>query len=367
MENLLNINDIKTENKMSDEVFHEEIYRKLQIILIREFPDEPEKQIIKRLSDGLEFACPFCGDSTKNSAKKRGNFIYKEGPFLNMYKCFNCGIYMSISKFFNNFKYELTFDEQEYLMLHKPTAEDQNSDNNMSKAIFNVADMLKYTIPKKVLIEKYGLREINRQHTNRGYYYMVRRNQFNFKYFLYDIKSDSIIILNLVNGDNVASFQIRKIKYVPGYPKYITVSLSNMHKKLLNDNIEIPKELESLSMIFNIYNVDFRKTVMVTEGPLDALLLPNCIATLGASKKIPINYPFYYVYDSDQTGCRHALKHLENKEHVFTWSKLKEDLKLPSRTKWDINDVVNYCIENHLGQIDWFKYFTNDPMDGLDL
>lgn len=367
MGNLLNLNDIKSGNEISDETFHEEIYRKLQIILQREFPDEPEKQVIKSLSDGLEFACPFCGDSAKNSTKKRGNFIYKQGPFLNMYKCFNCGIYMSISKFFSNFKYELTSEEQEYLKSHKHVAEEQKPDNNISKAVFNVADMLKYTVPKKLLIEKYGLLEINRKHINRGYYYLTGRNQYNFKYFLYDMKSDSILILNLVNGDNIASFQIRRLKYIPGYPKYITVSLSNMHKKLLNDNIEISKELESLSMIFNIYNVDFKKTVMVTEGPLDALLLPNCIATLGASKKIQINYPFYYVYDSDQTGCKHALKHLQNKEHVFTWTKLKEELKLPSRSKWDINDVVNYCIENHLKHIDWYKYFTDDPMDGMDL
>ena len=52
--------DIK---QLSDKEFYNELTEKLSYILKDEFPNNLQKQYIKKVSDGLNFACPFCGDS----------------------------------------------------------------------------------------------------------------------------------------------------------------------------------------------------------------------------------------------------------------------------------------------------------------
>lgn len=153
------------------------------------------------------------------------------------------------------------------------------------------------------------------------------------------------------------------------------MSLSKIHHKILKDNIEIPVNVEALSTVFNIFNIDIYRPVLVTEGPFDAFLLPNCIATSGASKSIGIDLPFWFVYDSDKTGNEHAMKMLQEGYNVFMWEKLKKDLGLPDKNpyssnklKWDINDVIKWCRDNNYKQtIYWSKYFSNDMLDGLDI
>jgi hypothetical protein len=136
----------------------------------------------------------------------------------------------------------------------------------------------------------------------------------------------------------------------------------------MQDNVEVPHNLEELSMLFNLYNVDVSKPVLITEGPMDSLLLPNCIAALGASKKINIGIPLYYVYDSDKAGNEHAVKALNAGAHVFMWNKIKTQYGLPERKKWDINDFFIWCNENKKQYPRlWRDYFTNDSLDMLDI
>jgi hypothetical protein len=107
---------------------------------------------------------------------------------------------------------------------------------------------------------------------------------------------------------------------------------------------------------------------MVTEGPFDAFLLPNCIATAGANKNLGIELPFWYVYDSDKTGTEHALKMLNQGYNVFMWNELKKDLNLPYRAKWDITDVCVFLRDSgYKKKVNWLKYFTSDKLSGLSL
>ena len=66
-----------TIKKMSDDDFYMETTSKLQEILQHEFRGIPYKQQIKKTIDGLNFACPFCGDSATDIRKKRAHFILK--------------------------------------------------------------------------------------------------------------------------------------------------------------------------------------------------------------------------------------------------------------------------------------------------
>ena len=137
---------------------------------------------------------------------------------------------------------------------------------------------------------------------------------------------------------------------------------------MLKSEEKVPDELNTISTIFNIYSVNVYNPIIVTEGPMDAFLLPNAIATSGANKALNIELPFWYLYDSDKTGIKHAMEKIQEKKMTFLWGKLKTDLGLPKRDKWDVNDVVLWCNQNKPGyKIEWLKYFSNNPLDMLHL
>ena len=49
------------------------------------------------------------------------------------------------------------------------------------------------------------------------------------------------------------------------------------------------------------------------------------------------------------------------------WYKLKQDLNMPKRAKWDINDLVIWASENNVKIPNLNSYYTNDKLDLLYL
>ena len=366
-----------TINDISDSEFSSEIQDKLSDILKHEFHNNIQRQIIKQTTDGFNFACPFCGDSATDDKKKRAHFILK-GKWAGSFKCFNCGKYMKITSFFKYYDNPISLSALTYINNHtnKDISIYTNKDTNqIMSEILDKNSVLQYSIPKQFIKQYLNLYDIeNNPLIYPGYQYLINRCQYNFNNFLYDPKGKYIVILNTIDNDKIFGIQIRDITG-KRKAKYLTMSLSKIHKNILKDNIEIPDNIESLSTVFNIFNVDLYKPLLVTEGPFDAFLLPNCIATSGASKSIGIDLPFYFVYDSDKTGNEHALKMLNNGYNVFMWNKFKSDIGLPeknpyskNKNKWDINDVIIWCRDNNYNEkIYWSKYFSNNILDGLDI
>ena len=361
---------------LNENEFNSELTEKLSFILKNEFYGNTQKQIIKKVSDGLNFACPFCGDSATDNKKKRAHFILK-GKWSGNFKCFNCGKFMRIPNFFKEFDNPISLSALTYITNHTTDISTfTNNDNNqLISEILDKNLAIEYSVSKDYLKKLLNLYEIeNNSICLPGYQYLINRCQYNFNNFLYDPKGKYILILNLIDNDKIFGIQIRDITN-KRKAKYLTLSLNKIHKNILKDNIEVPDNLESLSTVFNIFNVNLYKPLLVTEGPFDAFLLPNCIATAGASKSIGIDLPFYYVYDSDKTGNEHALKMLNKGYNVFMWNKFKTDLGLPDKNpysknkyKWDINDAIIWCKQNNYNQhIYWSKYFSNNILDGLDI
>ena len=355
---------------LSEQDFKDLVYTKLQEVLKKVFPDNREKQRIKVSPTTFQFACPFCRDSARVSSKKRGNFIFKPGPFYNCYKCFNCNSFMSISKFFKEFGENLPLSAVDYLSKNRPVAYNSNilDNNGLSEVVecmFNASEIESCAVEKDFLVRAYRLHYIDVN--SRPGQYLIGRCISNFSNFLYDPMSDSLIILNCIKN-KVISFQIRCI--TPNFKgrKYITISLKDIHEKLLKDGMVINDQLNSYSMLFNLYNINPRKPLLATEGPIDSMFLPNCIATLGASKTVNIGLPLWYVYDSDEKGRKESIKKLSKGCHVFMWEKLKREYGFPDKSKWDINDFIIWC--NRYGKNVpkfWSSYFSNDSLDIMDI
>lgn len=345
------------------------LINELQPILNKEF-NHPTKQKILRKKDSLNFACPFCHDSASNVSKKRAHFILN-GKFAGNFKCFNCGKSMKIINFFKEFDKNLSLDtiSSVQAMVNSSAGYFSNAYNNvnLTAEVINKDEAKQYAINREYLKQLLSLYEITKDGTPDAWNYLTNRCQTDMTKFLYSFKYQQIYLLNLIDKDNILGIQMRDLSGNLT-AKYKTLTCSKIHKFLLRDNQEIPEHIENLSTVFNIFNVNLYKPIIVTEGAFDAYLLPNCIATSGANKNFGVNLPFWYLYDSDQTGTEHALKMLKKGYKVFMWKKFIQTLQLPIRKKWDVTDVYKWLRDNNKQfNFKWENFFTSSQLDGLNI
>ena len=369
----LDITTLENNPNYDDTQFITELESKVSSILSREFPDVKQKQQVRKDVNGLVIACPYCRDSMKSLSKKRGHILIR-GNFAGYYKCFNCGTFVPITKFMTDYDETLTLSGIKYIQEHKTQNMQisNNSSTEITADVFCKELALKYGIERNAFRDYLNLYEVSNDcRAKYGYNYLVGRLQFKFENFLYDPKLNCIVILNLCEN-KVIGCQLRLLnKNVPKEKRYLTYNLDKIYKNILKrPDIQIPEELNTISSLFGIYQVNVYKPIIVTEGPLDAFLLPNAIATAGANKRLSIELPFWYLFDSDDTGLKHAIEKLKEHHKVFLWGKLKEDLginktKYNKIVKWDVNDVIIYAREKYGYEykIDWYKYFSDNTLD----
>lgn len=369
---VLDVSSFESNADYTDSQFIEELERKTSAVLAREFPDIRQKQQIKKDVNGLVIACPYCRDSMRDMSKKRGHLLLS-GKWSGNYKCFNCGTFTTIPKFMNDFHESLSLSGIKYVQEHKQSNVQayNNSSSEITADVFAKNLAVKYGIKREEFKNMLNLLEISSDwKSKRGYEYLISRLQFRFHNFLYDSKTDCIVILNMCD-DYVIGFQLRLLgKNVPKEKRFLTYNLNRIYKKILKKpDVEIPEDLNTISSLFGIYEVNVYKPIIVTEGPMDAFLLPNAIATCGANKRLAVELPFWYLFDADKTGQKHAIAELKNRRHVFLWGKLKNELKLPKRDKWDVNDVVLYLYQQYGKEykLDWYKYFSDNVLDMMYL
>lgn len=383
MEDMKNIFNIDTSglttNNLSDIGFEESLRERTQEILNKIF-NIAEKRNIKRSPSSLNFACPFCRDSATDNKKKRAHLILS-GKSAGYFYCFNCGQSMKFNKFFKSFDTQLSLSEIKYINDTYNSslldASSKSAANNLTSLIVNKSDAYEYAISRELIKTSFNLTEI--APNTYVHKYLVNRCQYNmYERFLYSEKYKQLYILNLID-DRVLGMQIRNLNYKGSGPKYLTITIEKLRNVMLNDNSAIPEHVSKLSCVFNIFNVDFSnvmyKPVLLTEGPFDAFLLPNCIAVSGASKTFNINFPFWYIYDNDQTGSEHSMSVLKQGYKTFMWKKFKEHYNIPdinpyitegNKRKWDITDIKKYFRDNNIQEkLLWSPYFTNSMLDGL--
>jgi len=385
MSNNLSLNvDVSslTSATMSTEVFYQRLIDSVTEILKHEFKDNYKKQKIKVTKNGLNFACPFCHDSAKDDNKKRAHLLMT-GTFAGRFKCFNCGESMTFSQFFNEFDKPLSLSDINYISTNFKTESMPYAQitNTITAQVINKTEALKWAIDRDFIKSALQLKDITKEDTPFAYNYLVNRCQYyNYERYLYSDYYNQIFILNLVDN-KVLGLQMRHIDpNYKGAAKYLTMTIEKMRALLLGDKTPVPESVSSLSCIFNIFNVDFAHTsfkpVLLTEGPFDAFLLPNCIATAGAAKNFRMNFPFWYIYDNDETGNKHSIEMLRKGYNTFMWKKFRTDYGIPdlnpytsgNKHKWDITDIMKYFRDNKKGvQITWQPYFTHDMLNCLNI
>lgn len=350
----------------SDE-FKDIILEKLSNILQSSFKDT-QKQTIHLYKDRINFACPYCGDSVSKTTKKRGNLILT-GKYANHFKCYNCGYFTTIHNFFKSFNNQLDLSVINYIQQH--ITDFSKSYKYDASYLFDVEKINNYAIKRDVFKQAFNLKEVRQ---TKAYNYLINRLQYNYNNFLYNEYTDELYVLNLTTDGNIIGCQKRHI-FKKSDNKYLTLKLDKIYDKLnelSSDKTqyiseEIPDDISSISTIFNICNLNYNAPITLFEGPMDSFLFKNSIASAGISKTLPIDINVRYFLDSDAAGVKKSVDLLNNGESVFLWKKFISDYNLPSKKKWDLNDVAIYCKNNNIKIQTFEPYFSNDMFDMIDI
>lgn len=368
-----------------DESLKQKIRSLVKQVVLNEHSDH-NKTMLKEMPGRLSLACPYCGDSTTDTHKKRGN-IYWDSL---QYHCFNCSAHGDVYSLLKD--HHIGFKDREdsiaiidYIQEHRvQTNAVEVLEHDVFKTIYDLAPT------KEELTKHFGYLPI--QPGDPAFFYLRGRMlSHKLENFMYSPKDKRILVLNLAPNDKVIGFQTRALsKYRNA--RYLTYDIEKIYQEMdreLNVSEEELISLKKISTLFGILKVDLQRTVTMFEGPIDAMFMMNSIglATAGRSTEEFDEIPtIRYMFDNDTTGKEKMMQKLRRNKEIFMWGKFFDETKLDikwenylknidknNRDKYpkeigDLNDLIRVayylkddCIKN------LSNYFSNSKLDAYYL
>ena len=365
----------------------ENIKGKLQVILNKKFANDSYiKRKIDVYHDRWNFSCPYCGDSRTNVRKKRGNLYLDSFKFF----CFNCSHSAGINRFLSDFNEELSNEDK--IAVHEIQQNAKKFEKRVSSTQSSMSMTLldKLAIPKDILFKQLGIISPYKDVTASNYLKSRMINIKDWKYFAYNPLTKELYILNISPLDRVIGFQIRQLDPKSHKQRYTSSRLTKIYSDVFNKDINgiverlllkeplgqkyieeedgvenIVANLDRLSGIFNIMNVNLSQPLTIMEGPIDSLAITNSIALQSAAKHLDGFFDevenVRYLFDNDKTGKEMSLKKMKNHKTVFLWGQYLDMIKSKNNIK-DINDLQ----KQNLFNIDIIeKCFSDDEFDAM--
>ena len=291
------------------------------------------------------FRCPYCGDSQRNKNKARGFVFQLKGKLL--YKCHNCQISVPVEKLIQDVNPEL-YKEYRMEKFTSPKKQDMRKFNKRVSTFGERMNDFQFEVLKRdILHDLTPLDNLNNSHPAKEYilnrklptealYYTEK-----FMEWTNSVKPDTfqeitqdegrIIIPFKDKEGNVFGFQGRSLS--SSGLRYITVLLQEGQPK-----------------IFGLNSIDYDKTIYITEGPFDSLLLENAVAMAGADAATGglVGSDIVFVYDNEPRNVQittRILKHISDGESVVIWpSAIKEkDINDMYLAGHNVQEVVSSC------------------------
>ena len=356
---------------------------KLQLILNRSFKESYRRKI-DVYSDRLNICCPICGDSASDIRKKRGN-LYLDSL---SYHCYNCGAHMGVNSLLHRFDEDLSSEDK--IVVHEIQQNSKKFEKRVSSGqtsmSMNLLDQL--GVPKMILFKQLGIMSPYKNETASNYLKSRMIDISDWKYFAFNPQTNELYILNITPNDRVIGFQIRQLDPNSIKSRYLSKRLTRIYSDVFNkdinyivekvlkkeplgekyiseeDGIEnIVANLDRLSGIFNIMNVNLNIPLTIMEGPIDSLAIPNSIALQGATKQLEGFFDnvenVRYLFDNDKTGKENSLKKLKEHRTVFLWEQYLKEAHIHQKVK-DVNDLQKLNLfKPDLAE----KCFSDDEMD----
>ena len=371
----------------SDNNTLDNIKNKIQEILNKKFANDSYiKRKIDVYHDRLNFSCPYCGDSRTDIRKKRGNLYLDSFKFF----CFNCNHSAGINRFLSDFNEELSNEDK--IVVHEIQQNAKKFEKRVSSTQSSMSMTLlgELAIPKDILFRQLGIISPYKDVTASNYLKSRMINIKDWKYFAYNPLTKELYILNTSPLDRVIGFQIRQLDPKSHKQRYTSSRLTKIYSDVFNKDINgiverlllkeslgekyieeedgvenIVANLDRLSGIFNIMNVNLSQPLTIMEGPIDSLAIANSIALQSAAKHLDGFFDevenVRYLFDNDKTGKEMSLKKMKNHKKVFLWGQYLDMIKSKTNIK-DINDLQ----KQNLFNIDIIeKCFSDDEFDAM--
>ena len=352
-------------SKNLNEELKNKIRSLVKAVVVQEH-NHPSKQMVKEMPGRLSVACPYCGDSSTDMLKKRGNMYWD----TLQYHCYNCNEHGDLNRFLKDFDLKLreSTDRIDVIEYIKEKKVDIKQIETLKHGIYVKAN--EHAIDINDFKKHFGAKSIEPGDFP-WFYLRDRALHKKTSDFLYSNNGKNLWILNKTPDGKILSCQSRKLgKYKS---RYLTYDLAKLHEEMGREfpfTDEDKTALTKLSTLFNIMRIDMTRSVTIFEGPLDAMFMQNSIALATAGRstteldEIPTTR---YMFDNDETGKKKMLEKLRNNKSVFMWSKFLSDFKLNTYTIKDLNDLVLKCYELKQGEplkkIE--DYFTTSKLDAL--
>jgi len=286
--------------------------------------------------------CNVCGDSKKSKYKKRGYILKDKQPWI--YYCHNCGYKKPVTLWMKEY---FPLEYKQYIKdILQPTKKRIVNKNTITKTTINYDELkdIRFFVPIlkgsgqlfELAIKQCEQRLIPKDVWLK--WYIATGGRFKNRLIIpfYDCK------------ERIYYYQGRHI-FETLMPKYLS------------------REGYGLNSVYNYYLVDENKPVSILEGPIDSLYIENAVGMTGLKLDLKELNKFknrYFILDGDKSGNERAIQLLERNEYVFCWKKYIHDIVLPSREKWDINDVIIYTNRTTKFTYDELKpYLTNSILD----
>lgn len=237
----------------------------------------------KQKNDYLwNYSCPVCGDSSKNKLKARG-YIYRAKQDL-FVKCHNCGYGTNIG---NLIKYVDPMLYDQYVLERYKAGATKHNDHKDIKETSLVVEKKPTVLTDSILEPLKSLSDLPLTHP--AVQYVINRkipkDKWDLLYFAPKFKAFTnsvtpkfvepivdehprMIIPYFTNHGKCFAFQARA--YGDEEPKYYTIKVDDTQEK-----------------IYGLERIDYGKRILVVEGPIDSLFLPNAVAVSGASFDTP--------------------------------------------------------------------------------
>jgi hypothetical protein len=342
---------------------NEKLKDAIQSLLIDRFGQATSKSNLKKTNYSYQFACPYCGDSSTTENKKRAHLYLDSSSF----HCYNCETHKSLFNFFVDFDKLKVFSYSELDLIDETIRLNAQEYSKIKESVkldvlFDNKLLNKVSINRNTFKEYFNLSEIPGTSAES---YLKTRCHFDFSHFLYNKEKNSIYILNRTNMGKIVGYQIRVLNKSAN--KYYTYSISEIYKDMGLEVTDEIKQLDSISLIFNVFNVDFSRVIKVLEGPFDAYLLDNAIARLGTGKKLPFSFTnLVFINDYDQAGNNSSIDYINDGYKVFLWERFFKDHKelyLDLTKKIDITDVIKASKKRGIPLKALSDYYSKDKYD----
>ena len=226
--------------------------------------------------------CPICGDSKRNKSKTRFYFYEKKGGFF--VKCHNCDFGTTLSKFLEQF--DRGIHEQYTLEKYRSGTTGRNESEpeyNFAEPKFGKCRASTEDVEREPLcVGLSSLSELQEDHP--AVVFLLDRQIPRDKHHLLYFAPNFGAWAKTIDPDMQLGNEPRLIIPIIHEGRLIGANCRSFDPKSSSRYITLRKEKNEDRMWFGLDRVDSTRPVVVVEGPLDSLFLPNAVAIIGLGK-----------------------------------------------------------------------------------